>query len=325
MKKFVYLVIIFIFTNCSQKQYFEPDSVNWFGLEVNKYYMNDYISTINASGATTFKYRFIDKKGVSKNYLPKGFEFLNKIDNIILATNSLDSIYISNIGVIKVRGNVISASLKNQTLALVFANNSIAIYDLKNKKFKFKKYYEASVLNDTRIAMPIFLDTMILFPTLDGKVVALNQKNYSTKNIPVDINNDIKNIILLKTFGDTLVVATPNVIFSLSNGKVTKKDFFIQSYNYDGHYIYIATLDGQILKFTPSLELVSSKKFKFAKIQAIAVTTDNIYALESQGFVIQIDKNFTKTNIFKLTFENDEKTIAFNNTIYNGNRIFIFK
>jgi len=325
LKNLVIIFILLFLIGCSEKQFFEPQSVELFNNDTKEYYLNDYIITINSQSATTKNYKFINQDGISKKTLPKNFEFLNKISNIIIATNNLDSIYLSNKGIIKVRGNVIAASVEKNLLYLVFANNSIAIYDLDKKRFILKKYYEESVLNDTRIAMPIFLDSIILFPTLDGKIVVVDKKTLKTKDIQIDVENDIKNIILLKTFGDTLVVATPNRIFSLSNNNIKKLDFFIQSYNFDDKFIYIATLEGKVLKLTPTLEIKAQKKYKFAKFQAIAIGKNNIYFIESQGFVVRLDKNFKNEKIFTISFENDEKSIAFNNILYNGNKIFIFK
>ena len=325
MKNLAIIFILLFLISCSEKQFFEPKSVEWFNNDTKEYYLNDYVVTINAQSATTKNYKFINLEGISKKALPKNFEFLNKISNTIIATNNLDSIYISNKGIIKVRGNVIAASLEKNKLYLVFANNSIAIYDLDKKRFLLKKYYEESVLNDTRIAMPIYLESIILFPTLSGKVVVVDKKNYSTKDIPIDIENDIKNIIMLKTFGNTLVVATPNRIFSLTDNNIKKLDFFIQSYNFDDKFIYVATLEGKVLKLTPSLKIKAQKKYKFAKFQAITLGKEYIYFIESQGFVVKLDKNFKNEKVFTISFENDEKSIAFGNTLYNGNRVFIFK
>ena len=41
--------------------------------------------------------------------------------------------------------------------------------------------------------------------------------------------------------------------------------------------------------------------------------------------MVKVDKDFKNEEIFKITFENDEKSIAFDNILYNGNRVFIFK
>ena len=325
MRGVVVVFILLFLASCSQKRFFEPKNVSLFNDDTDEYYLDDYIVSINARSATMKNNNFIDSTGVSKEKLPKNFEFLNKVSDTIIATNNLDSVYLSNRGIIKVRGNVIAATIEKDKLYLVFANNSIAIYDLEKKRFLLKKYYEESVLNDTRIAMPVYLETIILFPTLSGKVVVVDKKGYSTKDIPIDVENNIKNIIMLKTFDDTLVVATPNRIFSLTSGNVKKLDFFIQSYNFDNDFIYIATLDGKIFKLTPTLKIEAKRKYKFAKFQTISIGNRFIYFIESQGYVVKLDKSFKKEEIFTISFENDEKSIAFGNILYNGNKIFIFK
>ncbi|MCG3715228.1 hypothetical protein L5F64_06550, partial [Aliarcobacter butzleri] len=57
--------------------------------------------------------------------------------------------------------------------------------------------------------------------------------------------------------------------------------------------------------------------YKYAKIHALAFS-DSLYAVESQGFLINIDENFDKDVIYDFSFDNEERMIAIGNKIYFG-------
>ena len=76
-------------------------------------------------------------------------------------------------------------------------------------------------------------------------------------------------------------------------------------------------IDGQIIKLNATLDQVAKKKYKYAKIHALAFS-DSLYAVESQGFLINIDENFDKDVIYDFSFDNEERMIAIGNKIYFG-------
>ena len=79
--------------------------------------------------------------------------------------------------------------------------------------------------------------------------------------------------------------------------------------------IYVATIDGQLIKLSASLNEVKSKKYKYAKFHALAFT-DSLYAVESQGFLVNINEDFSKDSVYDFSFDNEERMIAIGNRIY---------
>jgi hypothetical protein len=79
--------------------------------------------------------------------------------------------------------------------------------------------------------------------------------------------------------------------------------------------VYLATIDGQIIKLTPNLVEVAKKKYKYAKIHALAFS-DSLYAVESQGYLINLNQDFTDDKIYDFSFDNEERMIAIGNKIY---------
>jgi len=88
--------------------------------------------------------------------------------------------------------------------------------------------------------------------------------------------------------------------------------------------IYIATIDEQIIKTDISLNIINRKKYKYAKFYALAYGT-SLYALESQGFLINISNDFKTDTIYDFDFDNEQKVIALDDTVYYDDEYIILK
>ena len=311
------LSALFLYTACSSKKYFEPEDVS-SNIVLSKESMSSSITSMNKIGATLDNKKFITKNGISNYELPEGFDFLNLTeDGRIIATNYVDKILIGNQEKI-LKDVVIAASLKNEKLALVYSNNTIELIDVNTSKTLFKEYLPLSLANDTRITNPYFMGNLILFPTLNGKVIIISStNNESVKNISVDPDSEFNNIISLNVIesSQTLIVATPNKIVSISPKEVLSKDYEVRDIIINKEDIYVATIDGQLIKLSASLNEVKSKKYKYAKFHALAFT-DSLYAVESQGFLVNINSDFSKDSVYDFSFDNEERMIAIGNRIY---------
>jgi len=327
MNKIFYFFIPFllIFTGCSSKQYYEPEKTHSF--KQDRLELHSSIIDLNADGATLDNSSFISKKGILSN-IKENYKFLNFSDDTILASDTNMTIYIKNKTIDKTLTfdkNIISASFKDNLLAFGSVDNSITLYDIKKDKTLFKNYLKASTINNIKIANPIFLENIVLYPTLDGKVVILSlEKNTIIKTINIDPSNDINNVIFLKEIGDSLIVATTNKLFSFVDGQSNIKEVDIQNIIVHKKFIYVATLDGQIIKYDINLKKLASKKFKFAKINALAFGS-YLYALESQDFLIRISEDFKNVKIFNFSFDEEEKVIGIQNKIYFDDEYIILK
>ena len=311
------LSAIFLFTACSGKKYFEPEDVS-SNIELNKESMSSSILSMNKIGATLENNKIITDKGISSFELPENFEFINTTaDGRVIATNYIDKILIGK-EERAVKDVVVAASLKDNKLALVYSSNIIELIDTNTNKTLYKEYFQSSLANDTRIANPHFMGNLILFPTLNGKVVIVSTlTNESIRNISVDPDKEFNNIISLNVIesSQTLIVASPNKVVSISPKEIISKDYELRDIIINKDDVYIATIDGQIIKLTPNLVEVAKKKYKYAKIHALAFS-DSLYAVESQGFLINLNKNLTDDKIYKFSFDNEERMIAIGNKIY---------
>ncbi len=320
----LFIFTLFLFQGCSSKQYYAPEESSIFGIKKEIITTPSYIGTLNANGATTKDSRIINNFGISEFKLQDGYEFVNNTEKGIISADKKGNIFISDENItLNFRANVIAATSKENLLAIVFSDNSYGVYDLAEKKFKIKEYLESSYMNDTRIASPVILNKIILIPTLDGKIVIVDIESFKvSRTLLIDSQNDIKNIILLKTVGDTLIAATGNKIVSLNKGKYTSKELIIQNYLVNDDFIYLALLDGTVIKLDFDLNIINSKKFKFAKNHAIALDKEkNIYLIESQGYIIKLANDFKTSEVYNLPFYDDEKVFVSEDKIYFENKL----
>ncbi|AXH08648.1 hypothetical protein CP960_13420 [Malaciobacter halophilus] len=324
MKYFLILLTsLFIFTGCSSKKYFEvEDTLGDY--ESNSAQLSDDIKSFNKVGATLDNGEIITKKGVSNFKLPEGFEFINLSEDTVISTNYLGKILLNKTEH-EFSTGVVAASLNNNILSLVFMDNSIALYDINSKKILMKEYYSKSLANDTRIANPYYMGSLILFPTLDGKVIVVSAKTKKViRTIVVDADSKFNNIIFLDVVNDTLIAASSNKIVSVGAGVVNLKQYNIRDIIAHEQDIYIATIDGQIIKTDISLNIQDRRKYKYAKFYALAYGT-SLYALESQGYLINISNDFKTDKIYDFSFDNEKKVIAIDDIIYHNDEYFIVK
>ena len=315
------LSALFLFTACSGKKYFEPEDVS-SKIELDKESMSSSIVSMNKIGATLKDGTVINEKGISSFNLPKGFDFLNvSSDGKIIATNHINKILIGDQEKIT-KDVVVAASLKDNKLALIYSNNTLELIDISTNKTLFKDYQTISLANDTRITNPYFMGNLILFPTLNGKIIIVSASNYEViKNISVDPDKQFNNIISLNVIenSQSLIVASPNKIVSISPKEVISKDYEVRDIIVRNDDIYLATIDGQIIKLNSNLVEISKKKYRYAKIHALAYS-NSLYAVESQGFLINLNQDLSDDKIYKFSFNNEERMIAIGNKIYYGSK-----
>ncbi len=304
---------IVLFTACSQKQYFEPEDTLSFNQDSKS--ISSSIKSFNRDGATLDNGQFISSQGVSNVNLPEDFEFLNLNEGKVISTNVKDKILVDGKEIVT-NTAVVSATMKDDILALVNSDNSIMAYDLRDGKILFKEYLSKSLANDNRIAAPFFMSNLILFPTLDGKVLVVSAQNYKIiRNIIVDADNKFNNIIYLNVVNDTLIAASSKKIISVGDGVLNVKEYDLRDIISHGTDIYLATIDGQIIKTDISLNVMDRKKYKFAKFYALAYG-GSLYALESQGYMVNISEDFKTEKIYDYSFDEDDKVIVFGDTMY---------
>jgi len=327
MKNIFYITTAFVLlmTGCSSKKYFEPEDTNSFNQ--SRLQLNSSIKNLNSNGATLENNNFISSEGIINN-TQENLNYLNQNGTTILSADDNAHIYIQEEGnttSFHFDKNIVSANKSKNLLAFGAIDNSITLFDTENRQIIFKEYLKASPINNIKIANPIFLNTVVLYPTLDGKVVIVDlKKNSIVRTINIDPKSDVNNIIFLKEVNNTLIAATSKKLFTFVSGKANLQDIDVQSVIINKDNIYVATLDGEIAKYNFSLQKIASQKFKFAKINALGFGK-SLYALESQEFLIKISEDFKDVKIFDFSFDEEEKVIGIDDRIYFDDEYIILK
>ncbi|MDY0327222.1 MAG: hypothetical protein RBR07_03155 [Arcobacteraceae bacterium] len=323
MKHFLNLILVLIIVSlvggCSSKKYFEPETVDG-SYKAKSGTIGGEIIDFNKDGATLSNNTFITKDGIFPNKAGQGFLFINKIDNNIISADLSNNIAI-NEHIIPLDNIVISASVDKDILAVVYIDNSIAVYDIANKKTIFKEYIGESYGNDTKVTNPVFMSELILFPTLTGKVVVYSIENRNIlREIIVDASNkQFKNITFFDVVDEQLIAATNNTMLSIG-ANLYSQTFEIKDIATKDNKIFVATIDGQIFVMDNKLKPYNNKKFTFGKIFGLGFGANHVYAVESTGYIIKMDMDLKNSSVLNLSFDAEEKFIITGDKIYFGDR-----
>lgn len=292
---FLAIAVVLLFSACSTKRVFEPKVV---GDDWNKYGQMDQEivdtslnvallddgSVLTSDGIVKMKVRE-DERVISYT---NGWVITSTIDGNVTLTSSSDVTKVENFGLNK---TVASASVKDDTLAILFADNELALFSVKTKKAFFRDQSGESLALNRKIENPYFLNDLVVFSTLDGKVVIVNaKKKKKLRTVIVSAEDNFNNVIYFKMIDNKIVAATGYKILAMSDKEVRAK-YDIRTMTYDGSNIYVATKQGEIVALTPDLELIGKIKFPFAHFLGIISSGDKLYILEREGYVIVLDKN----------------------------------
>jgi len=329
-KKFLVLFfVIFTFSACSSKKFFEPQATQG-NYQANKQYLPAKITNFSKNFASLANGQFLSKSGISKTKLPKGYFLLNKENHTIIAASLTKKLYVKinkQVTYLSMDTNAVAASIHKNLLALVFSNNSLALFDLRTKSYIFKEYQKPSLANDTRIVNPKFMSGLTLFPSLDGRILIVDNRTHKiTRSIVVDLDDSkFNNIIFFKILKNRLIIASDNKLISTGAGFNKTLSYRLRNIILDDGFIYLSTIDGRIIKLNKDLKVIFSQKFKYAKFHSLFFNKKNIFALESQGYLIKLTKNLKRYKVYKISFDKNEKTFFFQKKLANGDIYYNFK
>jgi hypothetical protein len=292
---FLAIAVVLFFSACSTKRVFEPEVVgdDWekygkFDKTIVDTSLNiallDDGSVLTTDGVVKMHVRE-DERVVSYS---NDWVITSTIDGNVTLTSSTDVSKTENFDLHK---TVASASVKEDTLAVLFADNELALYSLKTKKAFFKDQGAESLALNRKIENPYFLKDLVVFSTLDGKVVIVNAKTKKKlRTVIVSAEDNFNNVIYFKMIENKIVAATGYKILTMSDKEVRAK-YDIRTMIYDGSSIYVATKQGEIVSLTPDLQVIGKIKFPFAHFLGMISSQDKLYILEREGYVIVLDKN----------------------------------
>ncbi|MGL2621118.1 plasminogen-binding protein pgbA C-terminal domain-containing protein [Helicobacter pylori] len=224
----------------------------------------------------------------------------------------------------------LSASVKGNLLAVVLADNSANLYDITSQKLLFSEKGSPSTTINSLMAMPIFMDTVVVFPMLDGRLLVVDYVHGNPtpiRNIVISSDKFFNNITYLIVDGNNMIASTGKRILSVVSGQEFNYDGDIIDLLYDKGTLYVLTLDGQILQMDKSLRELNSVKLPFASLNTIVLNNNKLYSLEKRGYVIEVDLNdFDSYNVYKTPTIGSFKLFSSNRldkgVFYDKNRVY---
>jgi len=321
------LLLLVLFFGCSSKSYFEPKAVagsaNYSGSVVAS------IVDTTRDGATLSDGRVITKRSglIESGRLPKGFRYVSENDTSIVAADIYGDVYIvskSDFSIkqkLKFNSQILSAALKNNLLAMVDANNNILLYDINQGKLIYKERLHEAVAVDTRLANPLFLNDLIIYPTLDGRLLIMNvyQKRV-LRDIAISDNDIFNNVIFLGVYNDVLVASTRTKVISVTTSAIKNLKIGVKDIIYDMDKVYVFTKDGRVLLLTNTLQKLNELKLPNAIFSAVFASDSKIYAVEKTGYLIEIEKDLSSYRVKKLSDEITSPVIGFKDRVYIGDK-----
>lgn len=319
-------IAIVFFSACSEKRYFEPNKDAIKGTFEIDSKLDDNILQSNKNGAVLENGTLITKDGKFSANLAKNYLFLNATkDNIIVADYSNNNVhFLSTDGKIlksfEFEFMPLSASVRDNILAVILANNSAILWDINTNEELFSSKGGSVYAINSKNASPYFLDSTIILPTLDGKLLVVNLNAYKIlRTITLGSGNYFGNIIYLSVDGENLIVATNSKVSTIISGKEFSYAVNINDILYKDGKIYILSLEGEVIMLDLLLNELHKKKFPFATLSAIIVS-DYIYTLESQGFLIKINPQDFSDEIYKIDISEYKNSFYTDSVIYYDNR-----
>ncbi|QOY53758.1 hypothetical protein HUE87_07560 [Candidatus Sulfurimonas marisnigri] len=310
--------VAIFFSACSSKEVYEPEIVvdSWA-----KAGSSDVTIENIAPDAALVQDRKVLVDGkvlnitISENYKLLGYSdgwvISSNIDGNLTLQSIENSATIENFDLKK---TIATASIKDDILAVLFIDNEIALYSISKKSILLKEQGDSAVVVNSKIVKPYFQDDLILFSTLDGKVVIINSKlKKKLRTIIVSSENYFNNIIYFNLVENKIIAATGHKILSFSNKEIRSK-YDIRSVVDDGETIFLNTKQGEVVALTPDLKENAKVKFPFAHFLGMITTSEKLYVLEKAGYIIEMSKDLLEYKVYDVDV--DDGYIFINDKIF---------
>ena len=309
--RLIYVPIIITFllllSGCSSKKVFEPEHTtdDWKNIGTIE---NKIIDT-NLDGALLENKKIFIAGKIIDIEINDTNRFISKSDDWIISSTidgNLTLSYVSDSQMIEkfnLRKTIATASVKDDILAVLFADNEMALYSISTKKLLLKESGNAPIVVNSKIVKPYFMNDIVLFLTLDGKIVIVNvELKKKLRSIIVSSEDNFNNIIYFNVINDKLIAATGSKILSFSDKEI-RVDYEIREMIYDDKNIFLSTKQGEIISLTPDLQVNAKVKFSFAHFLGLISHNDKLYVLEKEGYLIELSKDLLKYDIYEVDLE----------------------
>ncbi len=320
---------VFLLGGCSTKEVFEPKQIDgeWnrvessgveivdktadFALLDNDEVLSKENNTTKADIDTQKNYRLIGESG--------GYVLSSDIKGDLVLFDPRTK----TTKTLELKKTVAAASTDGEVVAVVFASGKMALYSLATKEPLLTLEGATSVALDGRIVNPYFMNDLVLFLTLDGKVVIVNKKRKKRlRTIIVSADEYFNNVIYFDILKERLIVATAKKI--LSFGTTQKRvEYEARNITHDDSTLYVATKQGDIVALSPKLKEVAKVHFPFAHFLGLVIDGDKLYALEQEGYLISLTKDLLTYSVYEIDIPDESNVYSAKGRFYVGDKVVL--
>jgi len=312
---FIFLSIVIIaFSGCSTKKVFEPKVVkdDWQHYGTTENVVIDKTSDV----ALLQNRSVLTRDSLLDVKIDKTHRLIGKSDGWIVSADIDGNLTLQSISDrtlskhFKLKKTIASASVNGDVLAVLFANNDMALYNVSDKKLFLMAQGEAPTAIDARVTAPYFMNDLVLFLTLDGKIVIINYKlKKKLRTIIISSEENFNNVIYFNLIDSKLIAATAYKILSLGEKEI-RVNYEIRNVVYDDKNIFITTKQGEVVSLTPNLQVNAKVKFPFAHFLGMIAYEDKLYLLEKEGYIIELSKDLLKYDVYNVDLEDGYVFVA---------------
>jgi len=310
LKKLLLLLSIsisFVFLGCSSKKVFEPKDVkdDW------AYYgkANSKIASVASNAAMLETREVLLQDRLLDVKIDESYRLLGSSDGWVLSSTidgQLKIDFIADETLTKkfnLKKTIAAASIKDDILAVLFANNDMALYSISQNSLLVQVQGTPSIAVDDRIVNPYFMNDLVLFLTLDGKIVIVNSESKKKlRTTIVSTDDNFNNVIYFNVVDNKLIAATSTKILSMA-AKEVRVSYEMRDIVHLEKEIFITTKEGEVISLTPDLQLIAKIKFPFAHFLGLIIHNDKLYILEKQGYLIEVSRDLQTHTIYEVDIE----------------------
>ncbi len=316
------LGMLFLVGGCASKNYYKPTQTTQpltYRLD-----LKTPIASVVREGLTYADGRVVTlKRGMLKVVIPQGYHFVYDTGNAILVADVQGHIKILQAGKTLFEDQLDTAlssgAFKGSLGAFVLANNRVLLYDLNRKKVLYDQALEPSFALDSRIANPVFIKNMVIFPTLDGRLIIVDQQRHALiKTVVLSDKPLFNNVIYLAAKSGNVVAATRYKVVAVTPHSMNEKAYDLKDVIYDGQFVYLFGNDGTIQRCDIQLKTLNKLQFDFAVFVADSATRENLYAVEKGGYALKVDKQFQIVSYFRLPEAIEKPVFLLGNKLFVG-------
>jgi hypothetical protein len=311
---------------CTQKSRYEPKKID---TELSGYQkVTKGLRHVVREGGIVAEDTIVTKKsGKISGLLPKGYFFLNENEGSVIVADNDGDLEIVEKGSgkpvfrKKFAQPVVSATRKGRLLALVLADNTIMLYDIKADREIYSESEEKVIAIDARAANPLFINDLIVYPTLDGRLLVMDSKTKTIlRDVAISDKELFNNVIFLEVHGNILVAATASKVIVITPRNIYTYNANVKDMLYVGHDIYLFTKEGKVIHLNEKLQKLEESDFEFANFVAVAEMNGKLYGVEKNGYLIEMDRRLKNVKVKALDEKVEAPVLIAKGKLYIGDK-----